>query len=203
VKYREEVPVKASFKGSEYWRRPVAGFGDARGSLVIIGLAPAANGGNRTGRVFTGDESGRFLVNALYNAGFANQPLSESRDDGLRLFNCYLTAAVKCAPPGNKPTRKEFQNCSRYLNAELELLNASCVLTLGQLALRAFLDYARAKGVDVKHVRFMHGARYELKELPVLYISYHPSPRNTYTGKLKEGMLLKLLLRIKRDLRIH
>jgi uracil-DNA glycosylase family 4 len=143
VRYREGVPPKPRYRNSTYWRKPVPGFGDSKASLVIIGLAPAAHGGNRTGRVFSGDESGRFLVRALHKAGFANQPYSESRGDGLRYQGCYLTAAVKCSPPQDRPSKEEFANCSRYLRGELHLLSgASGVLVLGQLAFRAFLAYA-------------------------------------------------------------
>lgn len=200
VKYRETVARRASFSEQHYWRRPVAGFGAPNASLVIVGLAPAAHGGNRTGRVFTGDESGRFLVRALCEAGFANQPTSESRDDGLLLRDCYLTAAVKCAPPQNKPTADEFRNCSLYLDAELSLLtNARALLALGRLAFGALADLARRRGGILPGLKFAHGKRYPLKGLPTLFASYHPSPRNTYTGKLTMPMLVELLKRIKKE----
>jgi uracil-DNA glycosylase len=200
VRYRETVPVRRSFESERYWRRPIPGFGDPQASLVVVGLAPAAHGGNRTGRVFTGDESGRFLVGALHEAGYANQPSSESRGDGLVYTGCYVTAAVRCAPPQNRPTPKEFENCSVYLDSELRLLpNARSVLALGRGAFDAYLGYARRRGVSAKGMEFVHGRRYELAGLPTLYASYHPSPRNTYTGKLTKGMLLSLLRRIRRD----
>lgn len=189
---------RAQFANWEYWAKPVRGFGDFNASLLIIGLAPAAHGGLRTGRVFTGDSSGRFLVKALHRAGFANQPVSESRDDGLVYTNCYVTAAVKCAPPRDKPSRSEFANCGRYLDAELSLLKrARAILVLGGLAFRAVLDSERRRGADVSGMKFVHGASYPLSGGRRLYASYHPSPRNTNTGKLTEAMLVALLEDIK------
>jgi uracil-DNA glycosylase len=163
-------------------------------------LAPAAHGGNRTGRVFTGDESGRFLVRALCEAGYANQPTSEARDDGLVYIDCYVTAAVKCAPPRDKPTAQEFENCAGWLDSELRLLTkARAVVALGKGAFDAYLSYANSHGAITKGLRFSHGKKYALARLPALYASYHPSPRNTHTGKLTMKMLLVLLARIKRD----
>lgn len=201
VRFRETVPPKAAFRGERYWRRPVPGFGDPDPQLVIVGLAPAAHGGNRTGRVFTGDGSGRFLVKALYSAGFANQQVSESKDDGLVYEGCYVTAAVKCAPPGDRPTKQEFDNCSGYLDAELNLLKgARAVLALGSMAFRAVLDSERRRGADASGMRFVHGASYPLPGGRRLYASYHPSPRNTNTGKLTEEMLVGLMQEIKAEL---
>ena len=200
VRYRETVPPRKRFGSERYWRRPVPGFGDPEASLVVIGLAPAAHGGNRTGRVFTGDESGRFLVRALYEAGYANQPTSEARDDGLVYTDCYVTAAVKCAPPHDKPTAEEFENCGSWLDSELRLLTkAKAVVALGKGAFDAYLSYANSHGAITKGLRFSHGKKYALGRLPTLYASYHPSPRNTHTGKLTMKMLLALLARIKRD----
>ncbi len=201
VKHRESVVPKPKYRDSDYWRRPVPGFGDSNALLMVIGLAPAAHGGNRTGRVFTGDESGRFLVSALHRAGFANQPYSEARDDGLRYRGCYLTAAVKCSPPEDKPSKEEFANCSRYLRGEFDLLpGVSSVLVLGRSAFRAFLAYAKAKGAGTRGLEFRNGASYRIDGLPRLYASYHPSPRNTHTGKLEASMLVKLLSRIMRQM---
>lgn len=201
VKHRESVVPKARYRDYDYWRRPVPGFGDSNAQLMVIGLAPAAHGGNRTGRVFTGDESGRFLVNALHKAGLANQPYSEARDDGLRYRGCYLTAAVKCSPPQDRPSKEEFANCSKYLGGELDLLpGISSVLVLGQSAFRAFLAYAKVEGASTRGLKFKNGASYRIDGLPRLYVSYHPSPRNTHTGKLKASMLVRLLLRIKRQM---
>ncbi len=168
---------------------------------MIIGLAPARTGALRTGRIFTGDASSRFLVSALYEAGFANQPVSESKDDGLAYTDCYVTAAVKCAPPGDKPTEAEFSNCSVYLDAEIALMkNLKVVLALGSLAFGAYLAYLGRRGVPTRGLVFGHGRAFALGESPTLYASYHPSPRNTNTGKLTRRMLVLLLRRIREDL---
>ena len=201
VTFREGVRVRASVAGQEYWRRPVAGFGDLDGRVLVLGLSPAAHGGNRTGRVFTGDSSGRFLVRALHAAGFANQAVSESRYDGLVYSDCYLTAAVKCAPPGDRPTREEFEKCAPLLDAEISLMrNLRSVLCLGALAFKTYLGHLQRQGVEVRGLRFSHGARYRLDGMPTLYASYHPSPRNTNTGVLTQGMLVKVLRGIGADL---
>jgi len=157
-------------------------FGDPRARLLIIGLAPAAHGGNRTGRMFTGDSSGNWLFKALYEAGFANQSASVSQDDGLRLDSAYVTATVRCAPPGNKPTREEIGNCSSYLAEELEILqNVRLVLTLGRVAFNAYLTHIS----DAPRFKFRHGALYKVNgERPLLMASYHPSRQNTQTRKL-------------------
>lgn len=183
-----------------YWARPVPGFGDSNARLLIIGLAPAATGALRTGRVFTGDSSGRFLVRALHEAGYANQPISESTHDGLSYTDCYVTAAVKCSPPRDKPNEAEFRNCSAYLDAEVSLMkNLRSVLTLGALAFGAYLDHLRRQGVDVRGAKFVHGKAYRFSERPTLYASYHPSPRNTNTGVLTQQMLVSVLARIRSD----
>jgi uracil-DNA glycosylase family 4 len=200
VVYRETEPKRASFADEEYWRKPVPGFGDPDAWLVIIGLAPAAHGGNRTGRVFTGDESGRFLFQGLYLEGLANQPTSLYRGDGLQLIGGYITAAVKCFPPDNKPTHQECINCSQYLENELFLLkNATTVLALGRLGFDAYKKYAKTRGAIVKGVNFGFGASYSLDGLPKLYASYHPTPRNTNTGTLTMDMFRGLLRRIKEE----
>jgi uracil-DNA glycosylase family 4 len=191
---------KRQFADWEYWARPVPGFGDPEARLLVIGLAPAAHGGLRTGRVFTGDDSGRFLVRALNAAGFASQPISEYMNDGLVYGDCYLTAAVKCAPPGDRPTKEEFDNCSVYLDAEIAALrNVRVVLALGSMAFGAFVNHLRRKGIDTKGLKFAHGASYNVAGLR-LYASYHPSPRNTNTGKLAPRMLSRLLGHIRSDL---
>jgi uracil-DNA glycosylase len=200
VEYRESVVPRAAYAGQEYWRKPVPGFGDIEGRVMVLGIAPAQHGGCRTGRPFTGDESGRFLVKALYQAGFANKPVSEGRDDGLRYDDCYLTAAVKCAPPADRPTRQEFLNCSQYLDAEVELMkNLRSVVTLGGLSFNAWLDHLARVGERPSGLVFAHGAAYEAGGVR-LYASYHPSPRNTNTGRLTLPMLTRVLRRVKRDL---
>lgn len=202
VSYRESVPPRKSFSAQDYWRRPVPGFGDPDAGLIVIGLAPAAHGGNRTGRVFTGDESGRFLVDALHDVGYANLSTSESRDDGLVYTDCYLTAAVKCCPPGDKPNAQEFEACRLWLGSELRLLtNAKAVVALGRAAFAAYLSHAKSLGVTTRGVTFQHGRKYALEGLPPVYASYHPSPRNTYTGKLTREMMVALLKRVRRDSR--
>ncbi len=205
VEYREDVARnrKKEFADWDYWAKPVPGFGDPNASLLIVGLAPAAHGGNRTGRVFTGDRSGDFLVKALYKAGFANQPLSRSRDDGLRLKGVYVTAAVKCAPPDNKPTREETMNCAQYLAREVDALSRmKAVLCLGQFAFQTVLNTLRSK-YDLGQLpsKFQHGLVLDMGEpLPLIFSSYHPSPRNTQTGKLTERMFLSLLIKVRRKI---
>jgi uracil-DNA glycosylase len=198
VEYREEVARKKrkEFLNWEYWARPIPGFGDPNASLLIVGLAPAAHGGNRTGRVFTGDRSGDFLYKALYRTGFANQPTSKSMDDGLALKGAYVTAAVKCAPPDNKPTTDETSNCSAYLASEIDSLgDLRAILCLGQFAFNAVMRMIRNKYNLSKSLGgFGHGRVLKLGEgIPLIVCSYHPSPRNTQTGKLTEKMFLSVL----------
>jgi uracil-DNA glycosylase family 4 len=198
VEYREEVARKKrrEFLDWQYWGRPVPGFGDPNASLLIVGLAPAAHGGNRTGRVFTGDRSGDFLYKALYKVGVANQPTSQSRDDGLRLKDAYVTAAVKCAPPDNKPTKDEMSNCASYLASEIRSLkDLKTALCLGQFAFKAVMQMIQNKyNLKPRSPGFAHGRVLKLGEgIPVIVCSYHPSPRNTQTGKLTESMFLYVL----------
>ncbi len=178
---------RAMYRDQEYWAKAVPSFGDPEAELVIIGLAPAAHGGNRTGRVFTGDRSGDFLFRALHEAGFANQPNSWHRHDELKLRNCYITTVVRWAPPQNKPTPKEIRQCLPFLRRELELLHQTkAVLVLGRVAFDAYLWLARRYAQLPPKVRmpFHHGAIYELPApLPRLYCSYHPSQHNTQTGR--------------------
>lgn len=203
VHYRENLEPRAAYASQAYWRKPVPGFGDLDGTLLVLGLAPASHGGERTGRIFTGDASSRFLVKALHAAGFANQPVSESRDDGLAYSGCYITAAVKCAPPADRPTRDEFANCSHFLDAEVSLMkNLKGVLALGSLAFGAYVSHLARSGVDTRGMRFGHGSVYRPAAGPTLYAGYHPSPRNTNTGRLTMPMLVALLKKIRRDLRI-
>jgi len=179
-----------------YWGRPIPGFGDPEARLLVIGLAPAAHGGNRTGRMFTGDSSGDWLMKALHETGFANQPESVSVDDGLRLRSAYVTAAVKCAPPGNKPLAQELMNCSEYLREEARILTeVDTVLTLGRMAFDAYVRYVLPK--KVQRPRFMHGGHYEFGVLPSLITSYHPSRQNTQTGRLTWEMWMEVFRRIK------
>lgn len=200
VHYRETVPPRKAFEDEEYWRKPVPGFGDEAGWLLLTGLAPAAHGGNRTGRIFTGDNSALFLIKMLYEEGFANQPFSIGLDDGLKFRGCYMTAAVKCVPPDNRPTKEELIHCHDYYLNELMLLkNLKCVLALGKFAFDAFLLSAKRLGFSTQGKKFKHGTRIQWSGLPDLYASYHPSPQNTNTGKLTEAMFRKLLQKIKAD----
>lgn len=200
VEFREQAPKRKSFQDQCYWRKPVPGFGDSQAWLLILGLAPAAQGANRTGRIFTGDPSARFLMHALNRAGFANQPISESATDGLILKGCYMTAAVKCVPPANKPLRTEFANCHRYFEQEFLLLKNVCaILALGKLAFDHVQRFLIKEGGLTCLSPFSHGKKVEVKGWPRLYGAYHPSPQNTYTKKLTEPMFLSLLERIKKE----
>jgi uracil-DNA glycosylase len=180
------------FRGQDYWARPVSGFGDPAARILIVGLAPAAHGANRTGRMFTGDRSGDYLYAALHRAGLANQPTSVSADDGLRLRDAYIAAVVRCAPPANKPTPDERDNCLPYLERELELLDrAHVVVALGKFGWDGFLTAARAIGVSTPRPKpqFGHGAEAALGERFTLLGCFHPSQQNTFTGKLTVPMI--------------
>jgi uracil-DNA glycosylase family 4 len=198
VRYREQVArdKRRSFLAWDYWGKPVPGFGDPRAELLILGLAPAAHGANRTGRMFTGDRSGDFLYRALYRAGFANQPTSMKRGDGLALKNAYMAATLRCAPPANKPLPAELANCRHFLEREIEILRPRAVLVLGSIAMRAYLGLLKERSLiaTLAAFPFRHGASYELPGgLPRLFASYHPSQQNTFTGKLTHAMLFKVL----------
>jgi len=174
------------FRDWVYWERPVPGFGDPKARLLVVGLAPGAHGANRTGRLFTGDASGDWLYAALHRYGFANQPTSVSRDDGLTLTDCYVTAAIRCAPPDNRPAPPELDNCRPYLETELRLLDqVRVVVTLGRIAQEAYL---RTAGSWSARPRFAHGAVTELPGGITLIASYHPSRQNTNTGLLTRRM---------------
>jgi uracil-DNA glycosylase len=199
VAWREEVArvKRASYAGEEYWAKPLPGFGDPDAKVLLLGLAPAAHGGNRTGRIFTGDRSGDWLFGALYRTAFANQPSSVSRDDGLRLTGAYVTAAVRCAPPANRPLPTERDNCLPYLVRELSLLEAvRVIVTLGSFAWDAALRAVRAVGEPIPKPlpRFGHGATAEIGRFTLLGC-YHPSQQNTFTGKLTAPMIDAVLTR--------
>jgi len=187
VAWREQVgrDKRAAFRDWDYWARPVPGFGDPAARLVVVGLAPAAHGANRTGRMFTGDRSGDFLYAALHRTGFASQPTSRRRDDGLTLRDCWITAAVRCAPPANTPTAAERDTCAGWLRRELDLLPARVLVALGGFAWQALL---RQLGPVRPRPRFGHGARTRLAGYELLG-SYHPSQQNTFTGRLTAEML--------------
>jgi uracil-DNA glycosylase family 4 len=193
VRWREAVAKNPPrrYQGQTYWAKPLPGFGDPHARLLIVGLAPAAHGGNRTGRIFTGDRSGDWLYAALYEAGFSNRPQSEHRDDGLKLSDCYIAAAVRCAPPDNKPTLAEFTRCRPYLVQELRLLpNIRVVIALGRIAFDAVLTAVRENGDAIPKPRpqFGHGRSVLLPNGLALIGSFHPSQQNTFTGKLTKPM---------------
>jgi len=204
VWYREYSAINRPrrYIREEYWAKPITGFGDINARILVIGLAPAAHGGNRTGRIFTGDSSGNTLMKALYEVGLSNKPNSINRDDGLQLRDVYLTAVVRCVPPENKPSREEIANCTRYLVHELQLLkNTRVVITLGRIAFDTFLRVAKAQQIKPQRVRkleFKHGRLYRFagvffgRKPPVLIASYHPSRQNTQTGRLTHAMLVQV-----------
>jgi uracil-DNA glycosylase len=184
VRYREEVArvKRRAFRDQVYWGRPVPGFGDAHAKLLILGLAPAAHGANRTGRVFTGDRSGDFLYRELWRAGFASQPESRQRDDGLQLTNAFISATIRCAPPDNKPLPEEIRNCTPYLESDAYLR----------------ILKQRAALANTSQFKFSHGASFRLPNpLPRLYASYHPSQQNTQTGRLTPAMMASVLRQIR------
>ena len=201
--YIREVAKKKvkRFAGEEYWGRPLPGFGDPKAKLLIVGLAPAAHGGNRTGRMFTGDSSGNWLARVLYETGFANRPESVHRDDGLELKGAYITAVVRCAPPENKPTREEMENCNPFLVRELEVLkNIKVILCLGSVALKGTLMALKKlyPTAHLKGVKFGHNLLYKPEGLPyTLITSYHPSRQNTQTGRLKWENWVRVFERVR------
>ena len=204
VEHREEVGrvKRRAYRDQDYWAKPVPGFGDPRARMLLIGLAPGAHGANRTGRMFTGDSSGNFLYRALFETGFASQPTSVSRDDGLVLTDAYISAAVRCAPPDNKPLPDEVRNCRPYLEKELELLrDLKVVIALGRLAFDVYLTILRDQGKIARRSDFVFGHNKVHRTgpgQPVLISSFHPSQQNTSTGKLTESMLRAVFVRARR-----
>ncbi len=203
VRWREKVAREKTkrFEEWEYWGKPNPSFGDPRAQLLLVGLAPAAHGGNRTGRMFTGDRSGDWLYRALYKAGFANQPSAVSRQDGLRLRNCYVTATCRCAPPLNKLAPKEIRNCRSFLLRELELLSRVRVIVgLGKVGFDATFGSLRLLGwtSEGKKPEFSHGAEFAVNERLTLLGSFHPSQQNTFTGRLTEPMFDSIFRRAQR-----
>lgn len=209
VAWREEVAInkRKAYQAWDYWGKPVPGFGDHKARLLVVGLAPGAHGSNRTGRQFTGDGSGGFLYPALYRAGFASQPQATSRNDGLILKDMYITAAGRCAPPGNKPTPEELHNCQPYLEKEIEILKPRVIVVLGRIAFEKIVRIYSSKFVNkdqpIKHPKplaFAHGAVFSLNTdslnlEPWLLCSYHPSQQNTLTGKLTIEMFDKIWIK--------
>lgn len=196
---------KRAYMNWEYWAKPVPGWGDPRARVLVLGLAPGAHGSNRTGRPFTGDGSGLFLYRVLHAAGFASQPISLDKEDGLKLRDLYITAAVRCAPPGNKPTPQELARCAPFLDREIAALkNVKVVTVLGKIGFDAYLNYLKRRGFITSKAGFVfaHGAQYSLPDNRVLLCSYHPSLQNTNTGKLTEKMLLDIFKKARRLLTI-
>jgi len=203
VAYREQIgrEKRRAYREHEYWARPVPGFGDPKARVLILGLAPGAHGSNRTGRPFTGDASGKFMYPILYKVGFASQPTAEHRDDGLKLLDCYITAAVRCAPPDNKPMLSELANCAEYLDRELTILKqVSVVVALGKIGFDAYLAHLKRMGVLQRSTgyKFGHAAAYEMPNGVTLLASYHPSNQNTATGKLTAKMFEHVFQQAKR-----
>ena len=201
VEYRERVAMekRRAYLDWDYWGKPVPGFGDPAAQLLIVGLAPAAHGGKRTGRVFTGDRSGDFLFGALYDAGFANQPTSLRREDGLRLLNGYVTATARCAPPDNKPLPGEIANCRGYLEREIRILQPAAVLALGKIAWDGYLQTMKQGGLIPSRgtYKFAHAAEVQLPPpAPRLFGIYHPSQQNTQTGRVTPAMYAAVLRRV-------
>jgi len=202
VAYREQIAreKRRAYRDCEYWGKPVPGFGDPKARVLIMGLAPGAHGSNRTGRPFTGDASGKFMFPVLFETGFANQPHVTDRNDGLKLNDLYITAAVRCAPPANKPTPQELAECSNFLDREIAgLKTVKVVVALGKIGFDAYLNYLKRRGLLptrqpylCKRFLFKHGASYRLPDGKVLLASYHPSNQNTQTGKLTREMFVKI-----------
>jgi uracil-DNA glycosylase len=191
------------FRDQEYWGRPIPGFGDPRARLLVVGLAPAAHGGNRTGRIFTGDRSGDFLFAALHRAGFANQPQSIGRDDGLALRDCYIAPVARCAPPANKPTPAEIARCREYLAREWALLSGlRAALVLGRIAMDGLVAMLRESGrpLPARRFEFAHGASHDLGGGVRMFCSYHVSQQNTFTGRLTPRSFDAVLEQVKRHL---
>ncbi len=202
VRHRELTAreKRAAFRDDEYWGKPIPGFGPAGARALLIGLAPAAHGGNRTGRMFTGDGSASFLISALHRNGFANHAMSLHRGDGLKLNGAYMTAVARCAPPQNRPTPHEIENCRPFLLREIALLRqVRAVLVLGRIAMDGYLNAINSIGGKVRRLPFAHGAEFELPDgLPRLFVSYHPSRQNTQTGRLTRRMFDQVLRRLRR-----
>jgi len=204
VNFREKIAKekRKQYFDQDYWGKPITGYGDQNAKLLMVGLAPAAHGGNRTGRVFTGDKSADFLFSCLYKTGFANQPDSISKEDGLVLNNLYLTTALKCVPPEDKPTSTELKTCFNYFNQEINYLKKiSIIVALGKIGHDACVNYYKQKfEIKNKDFIFTHGSTNILPDKKILIGSYHPSPRNVNTGRINQNKMIRLLNKIKKML---
>ena len=201
VNFREKIAKekRKQYIDQSYWGKPITGYGDEKAKLLMVGLAPAAHGGNRTGRVFTGDKSADFLFKCLHKAGFSNQPISIDRNDGLKLNNLYLTTALKCVPPEDKPTSDELKTCFNFFKKEIQFLpKTNTIVTLGKIAFDACLNFYK-QDYDIKRKDFVfkHAAEYLLPDNKILIGSYHPSPRNVNTGRIDVKKMVILLKKVK------
>ena len=197
VTFRKKIAKKKrkQYINEKYWGKPITGFGDIHGKILLVGLAPAAHGGNRTGRVFTGDRSADFLYKCLYKAKMSNQATSENKNDGLKLYNAYITTALKCVPPGDKPTPLELKNCFVFFKKEIDLLeNVKIIVALGKIAFDACIQFYKENYfLKSKNYKFSHAIKYQLPDKKILIGCYHPSPRNVNTKRINLNMMVKLL----------
>ena len=199
VKFRKKIAFekRKQYLDENYWGKPINGFGDSNAEILFVGLAPAAHGGNRTGRVFTGDKSSEFLYKCLYKAKISNQPYSIDLKDGLKLENAFITTALKCVPPGDKPTKKELNNCFGFFKKEIELLkNLKIIVALGKIAFDACVDFYKTNYNFNKKIKFGHSKFYQLPNNILLIGSYHPSPRNVNTGRINEKKMTSLFKKV-------
>ena len=198
--FREKIAKekRKQFINEKYWGKPITGFGDLKGEILLVGLAPAAHGGNRTGRVFTGDKSADFLYKCLNKAKLSNQPTSENKNDGLKLYNSYITTALKCVPPGDKPTFLELKTCFNFFKEEIDLLkNVKIIIALGKIAFDACVQfYKETYFLKNKNFIFSHGAKFLLPDKKILIGCYHPSPRNVNTGRINEKKMTSLFKKV-------
>ena len=204
VNFREKIATekRRQYFDQDYWGKPITGYGDIKAKLLMVGLAPAAHGGNRTGRVFTGDKSADFLFKCLYKAGFSNQALSVNKNDGLKLNNLYLTTALKCVPPEDKPTAAELKNCFNFFSKEISSLkNITTIFALGKIGHDACINYYKQHyEIKNKDYIFSHGSKNKLPDNKILIGSYHPSPRNVNTGRINQSKMVSLLIKVKKEL---
>jgi len=202
VNFRKKIAKKKrkQYINEKYWGKPITGFGDIDGKILLVGLAPAAHGGNRTGRVFTGDRSADFLYKCLYKAKMSNQPTSENKNDGLKLYNAYITTALKCVPPGDKPTPLELKTCFVFFKKEIDLLkNVKIIVALGKIAFDACIQFYKENYfLKSKNYKFSHAIKYQLPDKKILIGCYHPSPRNVNTKRINLNMMAKLFKNVRK-----
>ncbi len=205
VRFRKKISneKRKQFINETYWGKPITGFGDLKAKILIIGLAPAAHGGTRTGRVFTGDKSSAFLYKCLHLAKISNQPNSDNVNDGLKLNNAYITTALKCVPPGDKPEKEELNNCYNFLSQEVDLLkNCKIIVALGKIAFDACINFYKKKFNNINKFVFIHGKNYNLPDGKILFGCYHPSPRNVNTGRINLKKMTNLFLKTKKYIKV-